>query len=60
MNPRLPIQHIMEESELTGQIKGAVLMCKDLGVSFAETIKRIAERFQLSEIESSEKVKQYW
>lgn len=35
-------------------------MCKDLGVSLAETIKRIAERFQLSESESSETVKQYW
>ncbi|MDE7224002.1 MAG: hypothetical protein K2O34_09505 [Acetatifactor sp.] len=33
---------------------------KDLRGSLAETIKRIAERFQLSEIESSEKVKQYW
>ena len=60
VNMCLAIQQMREESELTGQIKGAVLMCKDLGVSFAETIKRIAERFQLSEIESSEKVKQYW
>ncbi|MCM1118427.1 MAG: Rpn family recombination-promoting nuclease/putative transposase [bacterium] len=60
VNMCLAIQQMREESELTGQIKGAVLMCKDLGVSLAETIKRIAERFQLSEIESSEKVKQYW
>ncbi len=60
VNMCLAIQQMREESELTGQIKGAVLMCKDLGVSLTETIKRIAERFQLSEIESSEKVKQYW
>lgn len=52
----LAIRQMREESE----IKGAVLMCKDLGVSLAETIKRIAERFQLSESESSETVKQYW
>lgn len=50
------IQQMREESE----IKGAILMCKDLGVSLAETIKRIAEKFQLSENESSEQVKQYW
>lgn len=60
VNMCLAIQQMREESELTGQIKGAVLMCKDLEVSLAETIKRIAERFQLSEMESSEKVKQYW
>ena len=45
-----------EESE----IKGAVETYKDLGISLVETIKRIAERFQLSESESSETVKQYW
>ena len=56
VNMCLAIQQMREESE----IKGAILMCKDLGVSLAETVKRIAERFQLSENESSEQVKQYW
>ena len=56
VNMCLAIQQMREESE----IKGAILMCKDLGVSLAETIKRIAEMFQLSESESSETVKQYW
>lgn len=56
VNMCLAIQQMREESE----IKGAVLMCKDLGVPLAETIKRIAEKFQLSENESSEQVKQYW
>ncbi len=56
VNMCLAIQQMREESE----IKGAILMCKDLGVSLAETIKRIAEKFQLSEKESSEQVKQYW
>lgn len=50
------IQQMREESE----IKGAVETYKDLGISLVETIKRIAERFQLSENESSETVKQYW
>lgn len=56
VNMCLAIQQMREESE----IKDAILMCKDLGVSLAETIKRIAEKFQLSESESSEAVKQYW
>ncbi|MCM1493955.1 MAG: Rpn family recombination-promoting nuclease/putative transposase [Muribaculaceae bacterium] len=60
VNMCLAIQQMREESELTGQMKGAVLMCKNLGVSLTETISRIAETFHLSESESSEKVKQYW
>jgi len=58
VNMCLAIQQMREESELIGQIKGAVLMCKDLGLSLADTIKRIAEKFNLSEKESSDKVKQ--
>ena len=60
VNMCLAIQQMREESELTGQIKGAVETYRDLEVSLADTIKRIAERFHLSESESSEKVKQYW
>ena len=60
VNMCLAIKQMREESELAGQIKGAVLMCKNLGVSLADTIKQIAEMFHLSESESSETVKQYW
>jgi len=49
------IQQMREESK----IEGAVETYKDLGISLVETIKRIAERFQLSESESSEIVKHY-
>ena len=35
-------------------------MRKNLGISLAETIKQIAEMFDLSENESNESVKQYW
>lgn len=55
----LAIQQMREESTHSGRIEGAVLMCKDLGVSLAETIKRISEKFQLSESESSEAVRKY-
>lgn len=60
VNMCLAIQQMREESELVGQIKGAVLMCKNLGVSLTDTIKQIAEMFHLSESESNETVKQYW
>ena len=56
VNMCLAIQQMREESE----IKGAVLMCKNLGISLAETIKKVAEMFDLSENESNESVKQYW
>ena len=56
VNMCLAIQQMREESK----IEGAVETYKDLGISLVETIKRIAERFQLSESESSEMVKQYW
>ena len=56
VNMCLAIQQMREESE----IKGAVEAYKDLEVSLADTIKRIAEKFHLSESESSEAVKQYW
>jgi len=60
VNMCLAIQQMREESELVGQIKGAVLMCKNLGVSLTDTIKQIEEMFHLSESESNETVKQYW
>ncbi|MCM1268737.1 MAG: Rpn family recombination-promoting nuclease/putative transposase [Bacteroidales bacterium] len=64
VNMCLAIQQMREESELRGElkgeVKGAILMCKDLGVSLADTIKRIEEKFQLSEKESCDTVKQYW
>ena len=56
VNMCLAIQQMREESE----IKGAIETYKDLEVSLADTIKRIAEKFHLSESESSETVKQYW
>lgn len=56
VNMCLAIQQMREESE----IKGAILMCKSLGVSLTDTIKQITEMFHLSESESDEAVKQYW
>lgn len=56
VNMCLAIQQMREESE----IKGAIEAYKDLEISLSDTIKRIAEKFHLSESESSKAVKQYW
>jgi hypothetical protein len=56
VNMCLAIQEMRIESEM----EGAVETYKEIGFSLAETIKRIAERFQLSESEASETVKLYW
>ena len=60
VNMCLAIQQMREESELAGQIKGTIEAYKDLNVSVADTIKRISEKFHLSESESRETVKKYW
>lgn len=56
----LAIQQMREESELVGQIKGTIEAYKELELSLTDTVKRIAEKFHLSESESSETVKRYW
>ena len=48
------------EMRIESEMEGAVETYKEIGFSLAETIKRIAERFQLSESEASETVKLYW
>ena len=37
-----------------------VKMCKKFGVSFSDTVKRIATEFKLTEKESEVKVKEIW
>ena len=50
----------IQEMRIESEMEGAVETYKEIGFSLAETIKRIAERFQLSESEASETVKLYW
>ena len=40
--------------------KGIVETCRELGVSFDETIKKIKQRFDISEKEAREIVNKYW
>lgn len=46
--------------EARGKANGAIGMCKELGLSFEETAKRIREKFQLSEEEVQRDMKLYW
>ncbi len=43
-----------------GRLSGIVDMCKEFGVSFIDTVKRIAADFNLSEQEAEEEVRKYW
>ena len=43
-----------------GMEKGIVETCRELGVSFDETIKKIKQRFGISEKEAREIVNKYW
>jgi len=49
-----------EEGRLEGGIVSMVEMCKEFGVSYIDTIKRISSKFALSEIEAEEKIRKVW
>ena len=49
-----------EEGRLEGGIISMVEMCKEFGISFSDTIKKISSRFGLSEEEAENKVKEIW
>lgn len=41
-------------------IAASIGVCKDLGLSFEETAKRLQEKLNLTEEEMQESMKQYW
>lgn len=43
-----------------GKIEGAVTTYGEMGLTFNETVQRIAEKFNLSLSEAEENVKMYW
>ena len=43
-----------------GRIEGAVVAYEEMGLSFDETVQRVAEKFNLSLYEAEENVKKYW
>ena len=54
------IERGLEEGMEKGIEKGIVETCRELGVSFDETIKKIKQRFGISEKEAREIVRKYW
>ena len=46
--------------EIKGEITGAVRMSKDIGFSFANTVKKIMTMFKLDEKEAEKAVKEHW
>ena len=43
-----------------GIVQGMVETCKELGVSFEQTVARLKLRFDISKQEAQEKVRHYW
>ena len=43
-----------------GRIEGAVVTYEEMGLSFNETVQRVAGKFNLSLYEAEENVKKYW
>ena len=43
-----------------GMEKGIVETCRELGVSFDETVNKIKQRFGISEKEAREIIRKYW
>ncbi len=43
-----------------GEAVGIITTCKDLGVSFSETIKRISDKFNIPLSEAENQVKECW
>ncbi len=41
-------------------LEAVTTTCKDLGVSFIDTVERIADKLNLTQKEAEEKVRQYW
>lgn len=49
-----------EDGIAQGIEQGIVENCKELGVSFEQTVERLKLRFHISEQEAQEKVRHYW
>jgi len=63
-NLKVYAKNIAEESKKEGRVEGGIIsmvkMCKEFGISFSDTIKRISTEFNLTEKEAESKVKEIW
>ena len=41
-------------------IQAAVEMCQEFGVSFADTVDKVAKKFSMSHERAEEEIKEYW
>jgi len=54
------IKQGIEQGIEQGIVQGMVETCKELGVSFEQTVARLKLRFDISEQEAQEKAGHYW
>lgn len=43
-----------------GILQGIISTCKDLGISFIDTVERVANELDITKEEAEKKVHQYW
>lgn len=51
---------VLDEAEVKGGIKATVIEAQYYHASYNDTVKRVAEKYNLSEKEAEERVKLYW
>lgn len=54
------IEEMKMEGKMEGEIKGSVETYREVGFSLENTIRRVAEKFNLSLQESEREVEKYW
>ena len=54
------IEKGIEEGIEKGKLVGIVDVCKEFGISFIDTVKKISSKFDLSEQEAEKEVRKYW
>jgi len=56
----LAIQEMREESRMEGELKGAIIFAKELGISRDEAKKSFMAKYDKSAEETEELMKVYW
>lgn len=53
-------EELIELGKEQGMEQGIITTCKDLGVSFIDTVERVASKFNMTQKDAEIKVNKYW
>ncbi len=54
------VEAYAREQKEEGRLQGMIETCRDFGASLNDVIKRVADRFSISEDEAEEYVNEFW